>query len=72
MTRHIIRNEEGRIIGGVNENTTFAEIKLACPNFFKSHTWAKRETFHMYRGQLIVRHTIGFSPRGGFWPHVFH
>ena len=56
-----IKDKDGRVIGEVNENTYLIDIQKACPTFFKPFGKSKRETFQVYRGQLITRHTTQFT-----------
>jgi hypothetical protein len=44
----------------VNEDASIADIERTEPLFFKN-SHGKRETFDMYRGFLIVRHTVQFT-----------
>lgn len=44
----------------VDEGTTESKIRRNCPGFFKT-PHGKRETFSMYRGALIVRHTVQYT-----------
>ena len=54
----IIKNQEGNVIGHVDEHTGITTMR--CPNFFRSAV-GRRETFTVYRGQIIVRTTVQFS-----------
>lgn len=45
---------------GVNTDLSLAKVQDLIPNFFKTK-FGKRETFEMYRGFLIVRHTLDLS-----------
>jgi hypothetical protein len=55
-----IKERDGRVMGEVNEHTSLATIKQECPLFFKTNH-GRRETYSMYRGQLIVRNTVQFT-----------
>ena len=55
-----IKNDQGEVIGEVDENSTVPEIKENCPMFFRTKH-GKREIYDTYRGQLIVRNTVQFT-----------
>jgi len=44
----------------IDEQAYLAEMQRNCPLFFKT-PHGKRETYDVYRGQLIVRHTVRFT-----------
>ena len=55
-----INDEFGNPIGKIDTNTSLNTMREECPNFFrKPH--GKRETFTIYRGQIIVRNTVQFT-----------
>jgi hypothetical protein len=54
-----IKNDHDKTLGNVNENTSLETIRQHCPLFFTGRR--KRETFTMYRGQIIARCTVQFS-----------
>lgn len=55
-----IRFTETNSIITVDDSATLSQIREAVPNFFRT-PFGKRETFTMYRGQIIVRNTQTFS-----------
>ena len=44
----------------IDEDISLVDIERAEPKFF-STKFGKRETYTMYRGQLICRHTVTFT-----------
>jgi hypothetical protein len=44
----------------IDERLSLSDIERNCPKFF-SCTHGKRETYTIYRGQLIVRNTVQFT-----------
>jgi len=59
----------------LDESTSLADIQQAEPMFFKT-PFGKRETYTMYRGQLIVRYTVSrprmFNPAESFRKTTIH
>lgn len=62
-----IKNREGRVIGEVDEDKSLSEIKSYCGGFFNK-PFGKRETYAVYRGQLICRHTVNIQCGGAVKP----
>ena len=54
---HLIENKKTNTIYHVDDHLSLSDIQSAEPRFF-SVKFGKRETFDVYRGFLIVRHTI--------------
>jgi hypothetical protein len=59
MTHPIKMRNTGNVYT-VDEAATQSDIRNKEPKFF-STSFGKRETFEMYRGFLIVRHTVQYS-----------
>jgi hypothetical protein len=55
-----ITNEKLEILGEVNEKSSLYDMEKGCPLFFKTK-FGKRETYSVYRGQLIVRYSVQFT-----------
>lgn len=55
-----ILNRSTNTIFEVDENQTLEDIKSNCVRFFKVKH-GKRETFSVYRGCVIVRHTVQYT-----------
>lgn len=44
-------------LGEISETSSLLDMQTNCPNFFHQK-FGTRETYNVYRGQLIVRHTV--------------
>ncbi len=55
-----ICSNDGTVFGEVDEQSTLSDIQSKCPAFFRT-PHGKRETYTIYRGQLIVRNTVKFA-----------
>ena len=60
MSKLVMIRREKHAIGQVDEHISLATIRNECPTFFRSKT-GYRETYTMYRGQLIVRGSVKFT-----------
>lgn len=55
-----IKNKGTSAIWTINDSISLEDIQKAEPLFFKTKH-GKRETYEIYRGFLIVRHTVKFT-----------
>jgi hypothetical protein len=55
-----IKRPDNIVIGDVDESTSLVDMQQSCPTFFRNPS-GKRETYTIYRGQLIVRCTVQFT-----------
>lgn len=55
-----IRHLDGSVMGDVAETTSLVCMKQNCREFFRQ-PFGKRETYAVYRGQLIVRYSSRLS-----------